>query len=72
MEPLGGPATRTAGSGVRSSALTGLSLAFTRLVQLLSRPRKPTLDRLSDHVLADIGLNGPGYEPSTWERYIHR
>lgn len=27
---------------------------------------------LSDHLLADVGLNGPRYEQPTWERYIHR
>ena len=70
MEPIGGPATRTAESGVRSSAL--LVLGLWRYVRLASRRRKPALDSLSDHVLADIGLDGPGYEQPTWERYIHR
>jgi hypothetical protein len=57
---------------VRTLPLVGLILAFWQGVRPRSHPRKPTLDRLSDHVLADIGLDGPGYEHATWERYIHR
>jgi hypothetical protein len=26
---------------------------------------------LSDHLLADIGLVGPGSEQPIWQRYIH-
>jgi hypothetical protein len=72
VESIGRPATRTAASGVRSSPLLGLILAFWRRVRPRSHLRKPTLDGLSDHVLADIGLDGPGHEHATWERYIHR
>jgi hypothetical protein len=39
-------------------------------------PHRPTrmkgIAALSDHLLADVGLDGPGYEQPTWERYIHR
>jgi hypothetical protein len=47
-------------------------LALWRHVRPRPHPRNATLDRLSDHVLADIGLAGPGYGQATWDRYIHR
>jgi hypothetical protein len=72
VEPIVGPATRTAARGVRSLPLPGLILALWRHVWPRPHPRNATLDRLSDHVLADIGLAGPGYGQATWDRYIHR
>lgn len=50
----------------------GLLLGLWRYLRFGSRRRKRTLDTLSDHLLADVGLNGPGYEQATWQRYIHR
>jgi hypothetical protein len=32
----------------------------------------PQLATLSDHLLADVGLDGPNGEQLTWERHIHR
>lgn len=71
MEPSG-PATSTNVGGVRSTDLSERFLRFWKYLRSGSRTRKRTLDSLSDHVLADIGLDGPGYEQPTWERYIHR
>lgn len=71
MNPTG-PAMRTGESGVRPPAFLELMFGFWRRLRPGSRPRKPALDTLSDHLLDDVGLNGSGYEQATWERYIHR
>ena len=71
MEPSG-PATPTNVGGVRSSVLAERFLRFWKHLRSASRTRKRTLDTLSDHLLIDIGFDGPGYEQPTWERYIHR
>jgi hypothetical protein len=67
-----GPATRSGESGVRLPVPLGLVLGFWRHLRSRSRPPKPTLDALSDHLLTDVGLDGPGYGQASWERYIHR
>jgi hypothetical protein len=41
-------------------------------LHLRLRPRKRSLETVSDHLLADLGLNRPGYAQPTLERYIHR
>jgi len=63
---------RTGERGMRPPAFLELMFGFLRHLRPGSRARKPALDSLSDHLLADVGLNGPGYEQATWERYIHR
>ena len=40
--------------------------------RLRPHTRRRELATLSDHLLADVGLDGPGYEQPTWEHYIHR
>jgi len=70
MSPTG-PAMRTRERGLRLPALLELMCGLWRHLRPGPRSRKPTLNRLSDHLLADVGLDGPGEQP-TWERYIHR
>ena len=67
-----GPATRSDASGIRLPAPVELVFGFWTRLRSRSRPRKPAFDTLSDHLLVDVGLYGPGYEQPTWERYIHR
>ena len=67
-----GPATPTDQSSVRVPTLPGLAFGLWRYLRFGPRPRKRALDTLSDHLLADVGLDGPGYEQPTWERYIRR
>ena len=67
-----GPATRIDQSSVRVPTLLGLVLGLWRYLRFGPRPRKRALETLPDHLLADVGLDGPGYEQPTWERYIHR
>ena len=69
MDPTG-PATRT--GCVRLPTLLELTFSLWRHLRPGPRSRKSTLDTLSDHLLADVGLDGPGYKQPTWERYIHR
>jgi len=57
---------------VRLPTLLELTFSLWRHLRPGAHSRKPTLDRLSDHLLADVGLDGPGYEQPTWERYTHR
>ena len=71
MEPSG-PATPTAASGVRSAFVPERLIRVWMRLRSASRRRNRTIDSLSDHLLADAGLNGSGYEQMTWERYIHR
>jgi len=70
VDPMG-PATRT-GSRVRLPNLLELMVGSWRHLRPASRLRKATPDTVSDHVLAYIGLNGPGCAQPTWERHIHR
>lgn len=66
-----GPAMQTQ-AGAPAPTLAGLALGFWRRLQLRLRPRKRSLETMSDHLLADLGLNRPGYAQPTLERYIHR
>jgi hypothetical protein len=67
-----GPAIRTDQGGVRVPVLPALALHLWRYLRFGPRPRKRALETLPDHLLADVGLDSPGYEQPTWERYIHR
>jgi hypothetical protein len=49
-----------------------LARALWRRLRPRSHTRTRQLATLSDHLLADVGLDSPGYEQPTWERYIHR
>jgi hypothetical protein len=71
VKPIG-PATRTGAIGVRAAPLVELARRFWRYLHPGSPPRRPAIDALTDHLLADVGMDGPGYESATWERYIHR
>jgi hypothetical protein len=63
---------------VRSGGQVAQAPAFPALMRMVWRRLRPhsrahaTARTLSDHLLADVGLNGPGNERLTWERYIHR
>ena len=61
-------------SGQIVQAPTLLDMAHALWRRLWPRPHARTrkLATLSDHLLADVGLNRPSYEQPTWERYIHR
>jgi hypothetical protein len=52
--------------------LLDLAHALWRHLRPRSHARTRKLATLSDHLLVDVGLNSPGYEQPTWERYIHR
>jgi hypothetical protein len=52
--------------------LLDLVRVLWRRLQPRSQARMQQVATLSDHLLADAGLDGPGYEQPTWERYIHR
>jgi uncharacterized protein YjiS (DUF1127 family) len=60
------------GQIVRAPTLLDLAHALWRHLRPRSRTRTRKLATLSDHLLADVGLDGPDYEQPTWERYIHR
>jgi uncharacterized protein YjiS (DUF1127 family) len=60
------------GQIVQAPTLLDLAHALWRHLRPRSHPRTRKLATLSDHLLADLGLNRPGYEQPTWERYIHR
>jgi uncharacterized protein YjiS (DUF1127 family) len=59
------------GQIVQAPALLDLARALWRRLRP-GRHRTRQLATLSDHLLVDVGLDGPGYEQPTWERYIHR
>jgi hypothetical protein len=65
------PAVPSSGQ-IEQAALLDLVLAVWRRLRPRSHARKKPLATLSDHLLADAGLNGPRHEQPTWERYIHR
>lgn len=71
MDPIG-TATSTSGRAVRPSLLERLALGIRRSLLFKQPSRRRTLDSLSDHLLVDIGLDGPGYEQPMWDRYVHR
>jgi len=60
------------GQIVQAPTLQDLARALWRSLRPRSHARRQQLATLSDHLLADVGLDGPGYEQPTWERYIHR
>ena len=60
------------GQIVQAPSLPDLLRALWRRLQPRRHTRTRELATLSDHLLADVGLDGPGYEQPTWERYIHR
>jgi len=64
------PAVRNVGQ-VAQAALLDLVLAVWRRLPPRSPARTKPLDSLSDHLLADVGLNRPRREQPTWERPIH-
>ena len=59
-------------SGSQVPALLDLLRVVWRRLRPHSHARMQRLATLSDHLLADVGLNGPVHERPTWERYIHR
>jgi uncharacterized protein YjiS (DUF1127 family) len=67
-----GPATHRGKSGVRAPTLLDLTRKIWRYLRLRPRRRKRKLESLPNHLFADVGLNGPGYERPTWDDYIHR
>ena len=60
------------GQILQAPSLLDLVRALWRRLRPLQQTRMQRLATLSDHLLADVGLDGPGYEQPTWERYIHR
>ena len=60
------------GQVVQAPTLLDLAHALWRHLRPRSHARTRKLATLSDHLLADVGLNRPSYEQPTWERYIHR
>ena len=60
------------GQILQAPSLLDLVRALWRRLRPLPQARMQRLATLSDHLLADVGLDGPGYEQPTWERYIHR
>ena len=60
------------GQILQAPSLLDLVRALWQRLRPLPQTRMRQLATLSDHLLADIGLDGPGYEQPTWERYIHR
>ena len=63
---------RNVGQTVHAPALLDLARMLWRRLRPRSHARMKRLATLSDHLLADVGLNGPRYEQPTWQRYIHR
>ena len=63
---------RNVGQTVHAPDLLGLVRVLWRRLRPRSHARKQQLATLSDHLIVDVGLNGPLYEQPTWERYIHR
>ena len=60
------------GQIVQAPSLLDLARALWRRLRPRSHTPTRQLATLSDHLLADVGLDRPGYEQPTWERYIHR
>jgi uncharacterized protein YjiS (DUF1127 family) len=65
------PVVRT-GQIVRAPTFLDLAHALWRQLRPQSHARTRKLATLSEHLLADVGLNSPRHEEPTWERYIHR
>lgn len=66
------PVVRNVGQTVHAPALLDLAHALWQRLRPRSHARKQGVAALSDHLLADVGLNSSRYEQPTWERYIHR
>lgn len=60
------------GHAVQAPTVLDLARALWRRLRKRPHARKQEVATLSDHLLADVGLNGPGCGLPTWERYIHR
>ena len=60
------------GQIVQAPSLLDLARALWRRLRPRSQARTRQLATLSDHLLADVGLDRPGYGQPTWEHYIHR
>lgn len=60
------------GRVVQTPALPDVARTLWRHLWPRSRARRQRLATLSDHLLADAGLNHPGDEQPTWTHYIHR
>ena len=57
---------------VQAPALLEVARALWRRLRPRSQARTQRLAALSDHLLADVGLNRPSDQQPTWARYIHR
>lgn len=60
------------GQAVQAPTVLDLARALWRRLRQRRRARKQEVATLSDHLLADIGLNAPCRALPTWERNIHR
>lgn len=60
------------GQAVQAPTVLDLARTLWRRLRQRRRTRKQELATLSDHLLADIGLNAPCRGLPTWERTIHR
>jgi hypothetical protein len=60
------------GQAMHAPTLLGLAHALWRRLRQRPYARKQEVATLSDHLLADIGLNAPCRALPTWERHIHR
>jgi uncharacterized protein YjiS (DUF1127 family) len=63
---------RSGGQIVQAPTLLDLVRTVWRRLRPRSPARMQRLATLSDHLLADVGLNGPDHEQPTWEHHIHR
>jgi hypothetical protein len=66
------PVVRSGGRIVQAPGLLDLARMLWRRLRPRSHARMQRVAALSDHLLGDIGLDGPGSEQPTWQRYIHR
>lgn len=66
------PVVRNVGQTVPVPGLLDLARTLWRHLWPRSRTRMKRLTTLSDHLLADVGLNSRRHEQPTWERYTHR
>lgn len=66
------PAMRSGSHGARLPALLEFARTVWRRLRPRSRARMKRCAPLSDHLLADVGLNGPRYEQPAGVRTIRR
>ncbi|HJR22894.1 MAG TPA: hypothetical protein VJ822_14790 [Dongiaceae bacterium] len=57
---------------VQAPAFLEVARTLWRRLRPRSQARTQRLAALSDHLLADVGLNRPSDQQPTWARYIHR